>query len=148
MHRTAKVKSYLLYNSVSSSRLQLKSCQSAYSFVRYRPLFFNVSQFLSQDAWRKRTKPNEVLAFSRSPLRCRYAWVALSRSFLRCWYFSYCGIHGFTETWELELVFCARLDTQLYFRTHLSTTLTWERSMTTLTCKEVPFPIGAYIDAK
>ena len=27
-----------------------------------------------------------VLAFSRSPLRCRYAWVALSRSFLRCRY--------------------------------------------------------------
>ena len=27
-----------------------------------------------------------VLAFSRSPLRCRYAWVALSRSVLRCRY--------------------------------------------------------------
>ena len=27
-----------------------------------------------------------VLAVSRSPLRCRYAWIALSRSYLRCRY--------------------------------------------------------------
>ena len=60
MHQTAKIKSYLLYNSVSSYRMQLKSCQSAHSFLRYGPLFFNVSQFLLQDAWRKKTKRNRT----------------------------------------------------------------------------------------
>ena len=81
------------YNSVSSYRLQLKSCQSAHSFIRYGLLFFNVSPFLLQDAWWKRTNQTEhtrrsltVCPFVRTHLRpdCSYAygisvlWLALT----------------------------------------------------------------------
>ena len=83
IHRTAKIKSHLLYNSISSHRLRLKSCETAYSFVRYGPLFFNVSQFISRDAWRKRTKPNQTYPKPADSVRthlrpdrshCSYAW--------------------------------------------------------------------------
>ena len=83
MHRAAKIKSHLLYNSISSYRLQLKSCQSAHSFVQYGPVFFNVSQFLLQEAWRKRTNQTErtrssltVCPCVRTHLRpdCSYAY--------------------------------------------------------------------------